>query len=167
MTTGHALTTEIKSCRCGCGAVVARKFKPGHDAKLKGRLLAATRSADWWVREPAVIAMVEQGWGHFVDGEILAQTPVRNKSHGFYVKSRHIDSIKPWEGFITDERGDTHSHRQCPDAQGQLTWSRTADGWLCSTCIHTHDYSEQVGMVRRFQVALVDVIEENTDAQAA
>ena len=165
MTTGQTTALEVKTCKCGCGANVRRNFLPGHDAKLKGRLLKATKSADWWVREPAVIAMVEQGWGHFVDGEILAQTPVRSRQ-GRFVRSRHIDSIKPWEGFITDAAGDTHSHRQCPEAKGTLTWSRTADGWLCSTCIHVHDYSEVVFNTRRLQTAMVAEVQVE-EAEAA
>ena len=164
MTTGHT-TTAPKTCKCGCEAIVARNFLPGHDAKLKGRLLKASRSTDWWIREPAVVAMVEQGWGHFLDTTTLATTPVRNKIHGRYTRSRHIDSIRSWEGFITDAAGDTHSHRQCPDAKGELTWSRTADGWLCSTCIHVYDYSEQVWEGRKLHQA--DVIEEDSNESAA
>jgi hypothetical protein len=33
-------------CGCGCGAPVSRRFLPGHDAKLKSRLLRAARLGD-------------------------------------------------------------------------------------------------------------------------
>jgi hypothetical protein len=33
-------------CECGCGAPVRRRFLPGHDAILKGRLLRAAREGD-------------------------------------------------------------------------------------------------------------------------
>lgn len=33
-------------CGCGCGAEVARRFRPGHDAKLKSALLRAWRDGD-------------------------------------------------------------------------------------------------------------------------
>jgi predicted nuclease with RNAse H fold len=33
-------------CGCGCGATVSRRFLPGHDAKLKSRLLREARSGD-------------------------------------------------------------------------------------------------------------------------
>jgi predicted nuclease with RNAse H fold len=33
-------------CGCGCGAPVSRRFLPGHDAKLKWRLLRAARRGD-------------------------------------------------------------------------------------------------------------------------
>lgn len=162
-------TPEIKSCKCGCGSSVRRNFLPGHDAKLKGRLLTATRSTDWWVREPAVVTMVEQGWGHFVDTTTLAQTPVRGKAHGRFVQSRHIDSFKTWEGYVLDAKGDTHAHRNCPEIQGASTWSRTPDGWLCSTCIHVHDYSEIVWSGRKLQqipAFEAPVIEEDFDVAA-
>jgi hypothetical protein len=32
-------------CACGCGEQVARRFRPGHDARLKGQLVRAARSA--------------------------------------------------------------------------------------------------------------------------
>lgn len=46
-------------CECGCGALVSRRFLPGHDAKLKSRLWRAARlgdtdaeqqlrDLDWW-----------------------------------------------------------------------------------------------------------------------
>jgi len=33
-------------CGCGCGAPVSRRFLPGHDAKLKSRLLRDLRLGD-------------------------------------------------------------------------------------------------------------------------
>ena len=38
-------------CGCGCGARVRRRFLPGHDAKLKSRLLAAWRAGDTTAEE--------------------------------------------------------------------------------------------------------------------
>lgn len=35
-----------RRCGCGCGALVARRFRPGHDAKLKSRLLRAAKLGD-------------------------------------------------------------------------------------------------------------------------
>jgi hypothetical protein len=34
-------STRGQECLCGCGAIVRRRFLPGHDAKLKSRLLRA------------------------------------------------------------------------------------------------------------------------------
>ncbi len=46
------------SCGCGCGASVRRRFLPGHDAKLKSRLLAARRAGD----QAAERRLGELGW---------------------------------------------------------------------------------------------------------
>lgn len=40
-----------RSCGCGCGTPVRRRFLPGHDAKLKSRLLAAWRAGDLMAEE--------------------------------------------------------------------------------------------------------------------
>lgn len=40
-TTNAARTAPGQKCLCGCGANVRRRFLPGHDAKLKSRLLRA------------------------------------------------------------------------------------------------------------------------------
>lgn len=47
LTAGAPLgTARSTACGCGCGAPVRRRFLPGHDAKLKSRLLAAWRDGD-------------------------------------------------------------------------------------------------------------------------
>ena len=35
-----------RTCGCGCGALVSREFRPGHDAKLRSRLLREMASSD-------------------------------------------------------------------------------------------------------------------------
>lgn len=145
-------TNTNKTCECGCGAEVTRRFKPGHDAKLKGRLLADTKSELWWVREPAVNELVERNWGHFVDSTTLATTPVRKRAHGRWVESRHVDSLL---GTVEDEAGNSHSHWSCPSTEGKGTWVKgDGQGWLCSTCTHTTDLSERVWASRLGQASL-------------
>jgi len=139
-------THQPQQCECGCGAQVARRFLPGHDAKLKSRLLIETKDARWWVRELAVTLMVERNWGHFVDPCTLASTPVRSRHNGRLVESRHADSLF---GTVEDESGQSHSHWSCPERQGKGTWVKgQGQGWLCGTCTHTQDWSEQVGTLR-------------------
>lgn len=143
--------TTTKTCECGCGAEVSRRFKPGHDAKLKGRLLRATKSDRAWEREAAVVELVERNWGHFVDGRTLALTPVRSRHAGRWVETRHVDSLF---GTVEDEGGLSHSHWSCPEQQGKGTWTKgQGQGWTCGTCTHTQDMSELVGNRRLVQVS--------------
>lgn len=147
-----ASNTEAKTCECGCGAPVARRFRPGHDAKLKSALLADTRSANWWTRETAVNLMVERNWGHFVDPTTLATTPVRKRHAGRFVESRHVDSLL---GTVEDEAGNSHSHWSCPSTEGKGRWVRgDGQGWLCSTCTHTRELSERVWNARMVQASM-------------
>ena len=39
-------STSANTCLCGCGAVVERRFLPGHDAKLKSRLIRLSLQGD-------------------------------------------------------------------------------------------------------------------------
>lgn len=49
-------------CECGCGAPVARRFKPGHDAKLKSRLRRELESRDQAARQRAADELDRRGW---------------------------------------------------------------------------------------------------------
>lgn len=51
-----------RTCACGCGRPVRRRFLPGHDAKLKSRLVKEARSGS----EAALQNLREHGWEHFV-----------------------------------------------------------------------------------------------------
>lgn len=136
--------SPVRSCGCGCGASVVGRFRQGHDAKLKGNLLGATRSNDWWVRESAANQLVELGWGHFVDSRVLATTPVRSRYQGRYVRTRNLDN--PNQYTCTDADGTTHSSRACPTVQGDCTDGN--HGWACNVCTHYGDLAD----VARFHV---------------
>ncbi len=48
-----------KPCACGCGILTeGGDFRPGHDARLKGRLLAEARSGDSGARSQ----LIRRGW---------------------------------------------------------------------------------------------------------
>ncbi len=48
-----------KPCACGCGILTeGGDFRPGHDARLKGRLLAEARSGDGEARSQ----LIRRGW---------------------------------------------------------------------------------------------------------
>lgn len=141
----------MRFCECGCGAQVTRRFKPGHDGRLKGRLIAEARDRRWWVRETAVLAMIERGWGHFLPMDIVASVKIRSRHSGRFVETRHVDSL---HAVVNDEHNISHSHWSCPRIKGQTQWVQIEnhDGWLCGTCTHTHDLTELVGQ-RRLQAA--------------
>lgn len=52
----------MRNCGCGCGAVVRNRFLPGHDAKLKSRLVKEARSGS----EIAKQQLEEHGWSKFI-----------------------------------------------------------------------------------------------------
>lgn len=49
-------------CGCGCGRPVKRRFLPGHDAKLKSRLVKEARDGS----TAALDELRRYGWEHFV-----------------------------------------------------------------------------------------------------
>jgi hypothetical protein len=51
-----------RKCRCGCGSDVKRRFLPGHDAKLKSRLVKEARNGSEAAREE----LIEEGWEKFI-----------------------------------------------------------------------------------------------------
>ena len=53
---------EGGSCWCGCGAPVKSRFKPGHDAKLKSRLVKLARDGD----RSAKAQLEQLGWTKFI-----------------------------------------------------------------------------------------------------
>ena len=63
-----------KVCGCGCGAPVARRFKPGHDAKLKSLLLREARQGS----ESAKRRLDALGWGHLLNPVDQDGTPINS-----------------------------------------------------------------------------------------
>lgn len=59
----------MRKCQCGCEAELTGKksrFRPGHDAKLKSRLLQQLRGEDPAQVKSAQQQLEEQGWAHLV-----------------------------------------------------------------------------------------------------
>jgi hypothetical protein len=69
-------------CECGCGASCPRRFRPGHDAKLKGELIRLVLAAG--PEAPAARARVERlGWaGHLRLSEEAAAKRAATKAAG-------------------------------------------------------------------------------------
>jgi hypothetical protein len=47
----HPTEPPKRLCECGCGAAVSRRFLPGHDTKLRSRLLRELRAGERARRE--------------------------------------------------------------------------------------------------------------------
>lgn len=60
---------DAKLCRCGCGGTPVGKtarFIPGHDGRLKGRLLTQARSDNPELAAEAAVQLAFFGWSHFL-----------------------------------------------------------------------------------------------------
>ena len=53
---------EPTLCECGCGEMAVRKFRQGHDAILKGRLLREARAGN----AEALAELEQRGWSKFL-----------------------------------------------------------------------------------------------------
>ncbi len=130
------------TCECGCGAPVARRFKPGHDARLKSDLVSAVSAPQWWVRQAAAEALLQRGWLHFAKPEVLASLKVRSRAtNGRFVETRHVAVVEAASWTHLDAQGVTHAHPACADAVTPTRPERgRGTGWLCSSCVHTSDW---------------------------
>lgn len=74
------MTHPIRTCGCGCGAPVVRRYLPGHDAKHKGALtsLAHDESTPAHIREQVVSTMIDADWGYRLHADVLHNHPVRD-----------------------------------------------------------------------------------------
>jgi hypothetical protein len=54
----------VRLCECGCGAAVRRRFLPGHDARLRGRLVREARAGDL-----AHAELARLGWLRYIEKE--------------------------------------------------------------------------------------------------
>lgn len=138
-------TTTTKTCECGCEAPVRRRFLPGHDAKLKGRLINECTAPEWWVREAAVHGLLERNWGHFIPAATVEMAlPTRSVFKGRMHETRHINDVhRMW----TDESGIGHAFWTCKAVEGETVESD--DGWACGTCIHTTDINQRIADAQR------------------
>lgn len=98
----------MNECQCGCGALVARRYKPGHDARHKSALVASTRTApNAYQREQAVDALIERGWESFADLDVLRTHPERNHRRQVRVALEQV------ERFLVGPDGDHHARHNC------------------------------------------------------
>lgn len=58
---------KLHDCLCGCGKPAKSRFLPGHDARLKSRLLADWRSGERKLQAAAESELQKLGWLYLVD----------------------------------------------------------------------------------------------------
>jgi hypothetical protein len=54
-------------CLCGCGEPVARRFKQGHDQRLKGQLQRQARTGTPGEKRSAKAQMRKLGWERYLE----------------------------------------------------------------------------------------------------
>lgn len=106
------------TCGCGCGEAVKKRFRPGHDARLKSTLLNVARLGDSRQAERAAWTMVESGWSRFVDDEILLALPQRNRRGARLIP---IERVETWLMEPTIAPGSCHGVCHCNAACPALT----------------------------------------------
>lgn len=55
----------MNPCMCGCGGETRSRFQPGHDARLKGRLVRTYREGGRDA-EAAKVVLLDLGWGRYI-----------------------------------------------------------------------------------------------------
>lgn len=71
-----------QQCGCGCGADVSREFLPGHDAKLKSRLVNEALEGS----TEAEAQLRERGWMAHLDLARASQAAKREKEKDAEIK---------------------------------------------------------------------------------
>ena len=67
------MATKVKKCECGCGEqTLGGRFRPGHDAKLKSRLLRAARGTNKRTATKARAELKRRGWSHFLKPKVAS-----------------------------------------------------------------------------------------------
>ena len=89
------MENEIRNglCGCGCGLPVARRFRPGHDARLKGRLLRMVRTGTEEERLTARTMLRHLGWEHFIDRAEAARGTARSFGVEMEVEHSSYDGV--------------------------------------------------------------------------
>eukprot|EP00752_Nemacystus_decipiens_P016642 g14882.t1 len=177
--TGNATN---KTCECGCGAPVRRRFRPGHDARLKSRLLNQARHGQWAAQVAAVEELNDRGWLYFLPVDELRAVPFRTRTGQ---RSQHIDEIGV---FQVDRAGMLHGHRRCStltaNSQGATRSGVATDAAVelvptspemrqrargfdaCTECTHEHTRDEMMQARRVWERAVsVPLQDAGRDAQ--
>lgn len=97
-----------RPCGCGCGALVVRRYLPGHDARHKSALVAqAIATKGTWAGEAAAAALIERGWESFLPLPLLRDLPIRNTRRQVRVPITQV------ERFLVGPDGDHHARHNC------------------------------------------------------
>jgi hypothetical protein len=100
-------TTPVRLCGCGCGAEVARRYLPGHDARHKAALVLATNTApNRHLADRAIDALIEAGWVGYADLAVLRGYVQRDRGKA----KAHIAEVGTW---LVGPNGQHHSRHAC------------------------------------------------------
>lgn len=138
-------------CDCGCGTPASRRYRPGHDARHKSRLIeAALNHPVVPQRNRAVRQLVQLGWGHYLPPATLQATPPAPQSV-------HIDDLIDRYTILSPD-GLRHSRWFCPGSSAadrdplacSLLPPGSPQGFPCSICIHVFTLDEIAEDMRRY-----------------
>lgn len=90
---GGMTSEPIKTCGCGCGAEVARRYLPGHDARHKASIVRrANEGTTRQACDRAISELIELGWTQYASLETLRAYVQRDRG-----KARaHIATVTTW-----------------------------------------------------------------------
>jgi len=133
-------------CECGeCGRTTGGgRFLPGHDAKLKSRLLRDYRSGDPALRKVAAERILSLGWGAIMTKErpnrlqVAHREPLPETARAFRSKAAKAAAVS-----LAFEESRLKRDRRRRSGLRELVDLASA---LCTVCSHDHDvHVEQDG----------------------
>lgn len=119
MTWAAPTSPAVRTCGCGCGAPVVRRYRPGHDARHKAALVAQLADPHPIRAWEAAEALDGLAWSGFAHPGLLRAIPYRDRRRRAIP---HIEDVRVWQ---VDHLGGHHSHRGC---RTLTTRARSAGG---------------------------------------
>lgn len=97
----------VKTCGCGCGAEVARRYLPGHDARHKASIVRrANEGTTRQACDRAIDELAELGWTQYASLETLRAYQQRDRGRA----RAHIDQVTTW---LVGPNGQHHARHAC------------------------------------------------------
>lgn len=104
---GNMDATPIRTCQCGCGAEVARRYLPGHDARHKAAIVArANDSTTRQLCDRAIDELLDRGWARYATLETLRAYQPRRGNRPTILRAE----VTTW---LVDPDGIHHARHAC------------------------------------------------------